>query len=172
MRKIRLAMPLKNHTSGRKIMMEKRIGLMIRTATVSGAIIPMRFGVKSANRINRLVTSTKEQMKLTCSASSGDRKRSNNTLKVGEKAASPTIPPRMATAFRPICTTVKKMPGVSCSLSTLAALTLPSSAISFSLILREAAREISDSEKNALTAIRKRISKILFNIIYPYVPTG
>ncbi|EEP97770.1 CBS/transporter associated domain protein [Yersinia ruckeri ATCC 29473] len=43
----------------------------------------------------------------------------------------------------------------------------PSSARSLSLILREAASEISDKEKKALTAIRKRISKILFNIIYP-----
>ncbi len=44
---------------------------------------------------------------------------------------------------------------------------LPSSASSFSLILREAASEISDIEKNALTAIRQSITKILFNIVYP-----
>jgi hypothetical protein len=47
------------------------------------------------------------------------------------------------------------------------ALTLPSSASSFSLILREAASEISDIEKNALTAMRQSITKILFNIVYP-----
>eukprot|EP00975_Prorocentrum_lima_P064907 12900303-Prorocentrum_lima.AAC.1 len=61
----------------------------------------------------------------------------------------------MATALRPICTTVKKVPGFSCIFSTRCALTLPSSASSFSLILREAASEISDIEKNALTAIRQ-----------------
>jgi hypothetical protein len=68
-------------------------------------------------------------------------------MKRREKAASPTIPPRMATALRPICTTVKKVPGFSCIFSTRCALTLPSSASSFSLILREAASEISDIEK-------------------------
>ncbi len=59
MRKIMLAMPLNNHTSGRKTNRQKRIGLMMRRATVSGAIIPMRFGVRSANRMNKLVTEGK-----------------------------------------------------------------------------------------------------------------
>ena len=36
-----------------------------------------------------------------------------------------------------------------------------------SLILREAASEISDIEKNALTAIKQSMTKILFNISYP-----
>ena len=67
-----LAMPLNNHTSGRKTNRQKRIGLMMRRATVSGAIIPMRFGVRSANRMNKLVTRVKEMMKLSCSDSSGD----------------------------------------------------------------------------------------------------
>jgi hypothetical protein len=44
---------------------------------------------------------------------------------------------------------------------------LPSSASSLSLIFRDAASEISDIEKNALTAIRQSITKILFNISYP-----
>jgi hypothetical protein len=65
------ARPLKNHTSGRKTNRQKRIGLMIRKATASGAIIPMRFGVRSANRMNRPVTSEKERIKLNCSDSSG-----------------------------------------------------------------------------------------------------
>lgn len=43
---------------------------------------------------------------------------------------------------------------------------LPSSASSLSLILRDAASEISDIEKNALTAIRQSMTKILFNISY------
>ena len=38
---------------------------------------------------------------------------------------------------------------------------------SLSLILREAASEISDIEKNALTAIKQSMTKILFNISYP-----
>src|SRR5471030_1523289 len=59
----------------------------------------------------------------------------------------------MATALSPICTTVKNRPGVSST---------------FSLIFREAASDISDREKKALIAISKRISKILFNIIYPF----
>ncbi|CSP57813.1 Uncharacterised protein [Shigella sonnei] len=45
---------------------------MIRKATASGAIIPMRFGVKSANRINMPVTNEKERIKLSCSESSAD----------------------------------------------------------------------------------------------------
>ena len=72
MRKITFANPLKNHTSGVKTNRQKRIGLMIRKATASGAIIPMRFGVKSAKRINIPVTSEKERIKLNCSESSGD----------------------------------------------------------------------------------------------------
>ena len=59
----------------------------------------------------------------------------------------------MATALRPICTTVKKLPGLSCSASTRWALMCPPSAIRRNLILREAASEISDMEKKALAAI-------------------
>ncbi|VEB45625.1 Uncharacterised protein [Chromobacterium violaceum] len=68
----------------------------------------------------------------------------------------------MATAFRPICTTVKKWPGCCCSSSTRSALRLPSSASSLSLILRAAAREISDTEKKALAAISRRMMERLF----------
>src|SRR5471032_1569029 len=95
-------------------------------------------------------------------------KRIKKDWNAGENAASPTIPPRMATAFRPICTTVKNRPGISCSFITREALTFPSSANCLSFILREAASDISESEKKALIAISKRISKILFNIIYPF----
>ncbi|ETT02917.1 hypothetical protein HMPREF1568_1781 [Providencia alcalifaciens PAL-3] len=59
------------------------------------------------------------------------------------------------------------MPGISCSLRTRAALILPSSAINFNLIRREAANEISDSEKNALIAHNKRTMSKLFSINYP-----
>lgn len=41
---------------------------------------------------------------------------------------------------------------------------LPSSAIIFSFIFLEAARAISETEKNALTAISKTICNKLFNI--------
>ncbi|CDG87467.1 hypothetical protein XBI1_1570044 [Xenorhabdus bovienii str. Intermedium] len=65
------------------------------------------------------------------------------------------------------------MPGVSCNLSTWAALRFPSSAMSFNLILLEAAREISDSEKNALIAHSKSIINKLFNIRYPcFISSG
>lgn len=60
--------------------------------------------------------------------------------------------------------TVEKTPGISCNLSTRWALISPSSASNFNLILREAASDISDIEKKALTAIRSRISKELFSI--------
>jgi hypothetical protein len=59
------------------------------------------------------------------------------------------------------------IPGFSCIFNTRCALMLPSSASSLSLIFRDAASEISDIEKNALTAIRQSITKILFNISYP-----
>lgn len=54
----------------------------------------------------------KEQIKLNVSAHSDLIKRMKMLFMKGEKAASPKIPPRMATAFRPIWTTVKKTPGV------------------------------------------------------------
>ncbi|AMO50860.1 CBS/transporter associated domain protein [Enterobacter sp. FY-07] len=75
----------------------------------------------------------------------------------------------MATALRPICTTVKKVPGFSCIFRMRCALMLPSSASNLSLIFLDAASEISDNEKNALTAMRQSMTKILFNIIYPAI---
>lgn len=62
----------------------------------------MRFEVKSANKMNMPVTSENEQIKLSCSASSGDIKCANTVANQGEKAASPMMPPKMATALRPI----------------------------------------------------------------------
>ncbi len=46
---------------------------------------------------------------------------------------------------------------------------LPSSASSFSLILRAAASEISDKEKKELTAISNTMTSKLFNIKFPLV---
>ncbi|GFN45464.1 uncharacterized protein RINTU1_06390 [Candidatus Regiella insecticola] len=164
---MRFAIPLKNQTNGRKTIKQKRMGLTTRTAIASGAIMPMRFGVRSANKMNRLVTKTNAKIELICTANSEGIEgiiASRNTVNEGEKAASPTIPARIATALRPICTTVKKVPGVACIFRTCAALTSPSSAIIFNFILRDAASEISDKEKKALTAMRKRINSILFNI--------
>ena len=76
----------------------------------------------------------------------------------------------MATVLRPICTTVKKLPGWACNASTFSAWRLPSSAITCNLILREAAREISESEKNTLPAtssIRKNklSAKLMINLL-------
>lgn len=68
------------------------------------------------------------------------------------------IPAMMATAFRPICTTVKNKPGCACKASTRSARTSPSSAICRSLILRAAASEISDTEKKALIKISTAIT--------------
>ncbi|CSD04443.1 Uncharacterised protein [Vibrio cholerae] len=59
----------------------------------------------------------------------------------------------MATALRPICTTVKKLPGRACSSNTRSARSSPSSAICRKRILRAAAKEISDIEKKQLAAI-------------------
>src|SRR5450830_611002 len=79
----------------------------------------------------------------------------------GVRAGSPITPPRMATALRPICTTVKKLPGWACKLSTRNALGSPSLTSISSRILREAAREISAQEKKALITTSKRINKRL-----------
>ncbi len=61
----------------------------------------------------------------------------------------------------------KEHAGIFLHIQNALAFILPSSASSLSLILREAASEISDIEKNALTAIKQSMTKILFNISYP-----
>ncbi|ACQ66997.1 hypothetical protein HDEF_0229 [Candidatus Hamiltonella defensa 5AT (Acyrthosiphon pisum)] len=137
----------------------------MRTATFSGETIAIRFGARSANKIKRLVINEKEQIKLNVSAHSDLIKSMKMLFMKGEKAASPKIPPRMATAFRPIWTTVKKTPGVSCNFKTRKALLSPSSAMTFNFILREAAREISDKEKKALIAIKNIMINRLLNIM-------
>ncbi len=67
--------------------------------------------------------------------------------KLGENAASPTIPPRIATAFRPIWTTVKNMPGFSCIFRTRWAFYIAFISQQFKFDLREAASEIGHREE-------------------------
>ena len=160
--KIRSAMPLNNQTKGRNKARQKRIGLTIFSAMTSGLIMPIRLGVKSASRINIDVTIINEQTDPNCCARGASKKREKRSFNAGEKADSPTIPATMATALRPICTTVKNIPGVSCIFNTRAALIFPSSTNCLSLIRREAASDISDSEKKALMAHSKStMSKLL-----------
>jgi hypothetical protein len=66
----------------------------------------------------------------------------------------------IATALRPICTSVKKGPGWACRASTRAAAALPSSASTARRALREAATDISDTEKKALMATSSAISSM------------
>lgn len=81
----------------------------------------------------------------------------------GKSRLTDNPPPMMATALRPICTTVKKLPGVVCNANTFSARKSPSSAICRKRILRDAARAISDMEKKQLVPIRQKIITKLSN---------
>ena len=78
----------------------------MRTATASGWVIAMRLGIRSAIKIKLPVTSEKVSKEATVLPQLPAF--SNSLPKYGRIAASPTIPARMATAFKPIWTTVIK----------------------------------------------------------------
>ncbi|MNO10010.1 hypothetical protein D3C81_2335980 [compost metagenome] len=57
-------MPLKNHTSGISRVTHSSMGRTTTTATRSGMLMARRLGIRSAIRIKRLVTTTKETTEL------------------------------------------------------------------------------------------------------------
>ena len=79
----------------------------MRTATASGWVIAIRLGIRSAIKIKLPVTS--ENVSKEATVLPQLPAFSNSLPKYGRIAASPTIPARMATAFKPIWTTVIKL---------------------------------------------------------------
>ena len=72
-------------------------------------------------------------------------------------ADSPITPAKIATAFNKICTTVIKLPGLSCMAKTSRARTSPSLAKICNLIFRAEAKASSELDTIALIAISKKI---------------
>ena len=64
-RMIILANPLKNHTKGRRILIKKLMGPIMAIAIDSGATKAKRLGIRSANRINKVVDVIKPPQKPT-----------------------------------------------------------------------------------------------------------
>ena len=95
-------MPESIHTSGLKIRIRSCMSATIFTATFSGRLIATRFGIRSAKMTKRSVTSTKEQAKETLISTSSGKTYLSKSAKTPVKAASPTIPPKIATALIPI----------------------------------------------------------------------
>ena len=112
--------------------------------------------------MNSEVTNVKDNTKATVSRCRAGSSGCSTPVSHGEKAPSPTMPPMIATALRPICTSVKKGPGCACRASTRTAAASPSSASTARRALREAATEISDTEKKALMATSSAISSMFW----------
>ena len=87
--------------------MNQAMGRARRTASRSGSAMPRRLGNRSANRMNSDVMIRNDAMNPAVFADASLIQTLKKLLKWGLSAPSPTIPPRMATAFCPTCTTVK-----------------------------------------------------------------
>ena len=83
------------------------MGWASRTTMFSGSAMPRRLGNRSENRMNSDVMTTKDARKPTVWALASGSHSPDSAVKCGLSAPSPTMPPKMATAFCPTCTTVK-----------------------------------------------------------------
>jgi hypothetical protein len=137
------------------------MGRETRSASASGSAIDKRLGSRSASKMNSEVTTVNENRKPMVCAVAGSSQRLAMPETKGLSAPSPTIPPRMATAFWPTCTTVKYSPGCSWTFITRSARGSPSSTICRNRRRREAASDISAMEKKALKLISKAMTKRL-----------
>ena len=162
-RNITFANESKIHTIGFNRIMHSCIMRTVRSATASGLINARRFGIKSANKMNEAVTMIKASQDAALSTQGASVYCCRNACKCTLIVASPMTPPKTATMFKPICTTVIKRPGCSCNLSTMAALVFPSLAMFCNLIRRAPANEISAEDTMALTIISKIKIKIALN---------
>ena len=98
---------LYSHTTGRSRVMLQAIGWARRMAICSGWAMPRRLGNRSENRMNSDVMTMNDARNPTVCAVDSLSHSASRALKCGLSAPSPTMPPRIATAFCPICTTVK-----------------------------------------------------------------
>ena len=87
--------------------MHHAMGAARRTTRRSGLAMLSRLGNRSANSMNSDVMTRKDARNPAFSAMGPENHSANSALKCGLSAPSPTIPPKMATAFCPTCTTVK-----------------------------------------------------------------
>ena len=79
--------------------MKSRIGRTTNMATGSGLMSARRFGSRSAKMTKSDVDRMKERMNPRFGNCSGFRTKERHQSKKGEKAASPTMPPKSATAL-------------------------------------------------------------------------
>ena len=86
-------------TIGRSTRMMIRIGRTTRMAIASGRPMARRFGRRSAKMTKSEVASRNESAKLTCFKFASGTTLPSAHEKKGEKAASPTMPPKRATAL-------------------------------------------------------------------------
>ena len=93
---------VKTQTRGLNTKMNSCIKRTIPTAIVSGRLIATRFGIRSANITKSKVTKTNEQAKETEVNTSCGRNPLNSSSNTPVNAASPRMPPKMATALIPI----------------------------------------------------------------------
>ena len=142
-------------THGLKSVMMQCIGRTTNIATASGRAIASRFGRRSAKITKSVVAIRNEITKLMRPQSCPGRISASSHWKKGEKAASPTMPPKSAVAFSPICRAEKNCPGCSRISNTMAARRSPSSESAIKRVFEAAEREISAEEKNALRRTRQ-----------------
>ena len=96
-----------DHRDDSRSVMHHAMGCTRATASRSGLAMPRRLGNRSEKRMNNEVMMVKDARNPTVCAVLLESHSSIRALKYGLRAPSPTMPPRMATAFCPICTTVK-----------------------------------------------------------------
>ncbi|MOA22990.1 hypothetical protein D3C78_1435880 [compost metagenome] len=84
-----------------------RIGPMTRMASCSGTAMATCLGIRSVMTMNSEVVRMKDTTKPRVAACCASSRRANSSVNSGLNMPSPTMPPRMASAFMPICTTVK-----------------------------------------------------------------
>ncbi|MCY1464037.1 hypothetical protein D9M71_820120 [compost metagenome] len=84
-----------------------RIVPMTRMANRSGIAMATCLGIRSVITMNSEVVRMKDATKPRVAACSASSCSANSAVNSGLNRPSPTMPPRMASAFMPICTTVK-----------------------------------------------------------------
>ena len=97
-----LEITVRSQTNGFKTLMSTCIEPIRHTEIFSGFVRPMRFGKRSAKIMNNIVIRRNEHKNDVVSRYCAGTNHLNRPANTSVKAASPTIPPRMATALMPI----------------------------------------------------------------------
>ena len=96
-----------SHTMGLSAHSTACMGPIRRSAMRSGWVMPRRLGSRSANTTNSEVTPSTDTANASWPACGSASQRPSTAASGGPNSPSPTMPPKMATAFTPICTVVK-----------------------------------------------------------------